>query len=295
MHLETLKVFCDVVETGSFSKAAARNFITQSAVSQQLRMLERKYDRQLLNRGRQVVSVTEAGQLFYEGAKEILAAYSSLEQNLQAASGVVSGTVRVATIYSVGLHNLPFYIKTFIKQYPQAKIDLTYRRTNEVYASCSAGAVDLGIVAYPTRHSQLKVVPLAEERMMLICNAEHPLAKARQVKLERLNKLDFIAFERDIPTRKALDRIFKEHHLRVNYVMEFDNIETIKRSVEAGAGVSIVPESTVTQEVRAGTLVARRFTEPFSRPVGIIYKKQRPLSLAAQKFIELLLGEGSRQ
>lgn len=113
-------------------------------------------------------------------------------------------------------------------------------------------------------------------------------AKGKRVAIERLNGLDFIGFERDIPTRKAIDRIFKEHRVQVNYVMEFDNIETIKRSVETGAGVSIVPESTVQQELRAGTLVAGPFTDTFWRQVAIIYRKQRPLSLAAQKFIDLL-------
>jgi len=289
MHIETLKIFCDVVETGSFSKAAAKNLVTQSAVSQQLRMLEEKYDAQLLERGRQSARVTPAGEVFYKGAKQVLESYRLMERQLRETSGIISGTVRVATIYSVGLHKLPPYVKTFIKQYPQAKIHLAYRRTNEVYAGCLAGTTDLGIVAFPRRQPQLEVIPFAEEKLVLICSSEHPLAKNSRIAIERLNGEDFIGFERDIPTRKAIDRIFKEHRVHVNYVMEFDNIETIKRSVEAGTGISIVPESTVQQELRAGTLVARPFTKTFWRSIGIIYRKQHPLSLAAQKFIELLL------
>jgi len=289
VNIETLKIFCDVVETGSFSKAAVQNFVTQSAVSQQLRMLEEKYETRLLERSRRSVKLTPAGEIFYQGAKQVLEDYQALERRLRETSGIVSGTVRVATIYSVGLHMLPPYVKTFIKRYPQANIHLAYRRTNEVYAGCLAGTTDLGIVAFPVKNNQLEVLPFVKEKLILICNAEHPLAGGSRIAIERLNGENFIGFDRDIPTRKAIDRIFKEQRIRVNYVMEFDNIETIKRSVEAGAGISIVPDSTVQQEIRSGTLVDKPFTKTFWRSVGIIYKKQHQLSLAAQKFIELLL------
>src|SRR5581483_10013578 len=258
-------------------------------VSQQLRMLEEKYETRLLERSRRSVKLTPAGEIFYQGAKQVLEDYQALERRLRETSGIVSGTVRVATIYSVGLHMLPPYVKTFIKRYPQANIHLAYRRTNEVYAGCLAGTTDLGIVAFSVKNNQLEVLPFVKEKLILICNAEHPLAGGSRIAIERLNGENFIGFDRDIPTRKAIDRIFKEQRIRVNYVMEFDNIETIKRSVEAGAGISIVPDSTVQQEIRSGTLVDKPFTKTFWRSVGIIYKKQHQLSLAAQKFIELLL------
>jgi|SRR5882724_612179 len=294
MHIETLKIFCDVVETGSFSKAASRNFVTQSAVSQQIRMLESKYDKKLLERTRQHVKLTPAGELFYKNATTIVQHYQTLERQMSESSGIVSGTVRVATIYSVGLHLLPPPVKAFITQYPQAKIDLAYRRTDEVYAGCLAGNTDLGIVAYPHKHNQIEIVPFAQQRLVMICHPDHPLAGLKKIPIERLKNVDFIGFERDIPTRKAIDKILKGVQIQVNYVMEFDNIETIKRSVEAGIGISIVPESTVQQELRTGSLIARPFTKTFWRPVAIIYRKQHQLGLAAQKFIELLLDQKTR-
>src|SRR6266700_3612326 len=107
-------------------------------------------------------------------------------------SGIVSGTVRVATIYSVGLHTLPQYIKSFITRYPQAKIDLAYRRTDEVYAGCLTGVTDMGIVTYPHKHSQIEIVPFAEERLVMISRGDYSLASLKKIPIERLRDANFI-------------------------------------------------------------------------------------------------------
>ena len=109
MQIETLKIFCDLVETRSFSQAAERNFVTQSAVSQQVRTLEGKFKRRLLERvrGRRDLHLTQAGETFYEASREVLRAYEQLQEGMRRQTGTVSGTVRVATVYSVGLHELP--------------------------------------------------------------------------------------------------------------------------------------------------------------------------------------------
>src|SRR5829696_6521523 len=106
MQLETLKIFCDLVESKSFSQAAERNFVTQSAVSQQVRSLEERFKRRLLERvrGRREVRLTNAGEVFYRESRNVLSAYSFLQESMHKLSGTVSGTVRVATVYSVGLH-----------------------------------------------------------------------------------------------------------------------------------------------------------------------------------------------
>src|ERR1043166_7776740 len=103
MHLETLKVFCDVVETRSFSTAASQNFVTQSAVSQQIRTLEERYGRQLLERTRGNVQLTPAGEILYQVSKEIVQRYQDLEARLPAMAQIIAGTVRVATVHSIGL------------------------------------------------------------------------------------------------------------------------------------------------------------------------------------------------
>lgn len=291
MQIETLKIFCDLVETKSFSQAAERNFVTQSAVSQQVRGLESKFKRRLLERvrGRRELHLTHAGEVFYQACREVLQAYGGLEENMRGLSGTVGGTVRVATVYSVGLHELPAVVREFMAQYPKAKIDLEYSRTTRVVRDVLGGAVDLGVVAYPEKRRGLEVVPLKGDRLVFICRPEHPLAHRKKLRAADLQGQSFVHFERDIPTRRATDRILRAHGVTVQRAAEFDNIETIKRAVEVGLGVAVVPRPSVLDEQRTGQLAVVPLAEPeWQRSVGVIYRSDRVLSTAANKFVELL-------
>jgi LysR family transcriptional regulator, transcriptional activator of the cysJI operon len=291
MQLETLKIFCDLVETGSFSQAAERNFVTQSAVSQQVRGLEERFKRRLLERvrGRREVRLTEAGAVFYEESRNVLAAYAQLQERLRAMEGSISGTVRVATVYSIGLHELPPVVRRFMALYPSAKIDLEYSRTTRIVRDVLSGAVELGVLAYPERRRGLTVVPLPGDRLVLICPPSHALAARRKIKATALEGQDFVLFERDIPTRRATDRILKSFGVTVCRVAEFDNIETIKRAVEVGFGLAIVPRPSVLDDERRGGLAVVALSEPeWTRTVGVIHRSDRQPSAAARKFIELL-------
>jgi DNA-binding transcriptional LysR family regulator len=291
MQLETLKIFCDLVEMQSFSQAAERNFVTQSAVSQQVRGLEEKFKRRLLERvrGRREIRLTVAGEAFYEESRVVLAAYDRLQERLRALTETVGGTVRVATVYSIGLHELPPAVRRFMALYPAAKIDLEYSRTTRIVRDVLSGAVELGIVAYPEKQRGLSVVPLPGDRLVLICPPTHPLATRKKVKATELNGHDFVLFERDIPTRRATDRILKSYGVTVKRVAEFDNIETIKRAVEVGFGIAIVPRPSVIDEQRSGQLAVVALAEAeWTRTVGIIHRSDRHLGVAAKKFIELL-------
>ncbi|HEY6403271.1 MAG TPA: LysR family transcriptional regulator [Blastocatellia bacterium] len=290
MHVETLKTFCDLIETGSFSKAAALNFVSQSAVSQQVKSLEQRFEARLIERGqRKGVTPTEAGKIFYAECKEILERFHALEERLRVKSAAIAGSVKVATVYSIGLHELPPYVKRFIKAHPQVKVHIEYSRTDKVYDACLNNTIDFGIVALPLRRPNIAVIPFREDKLVIVCNPEHRLARRRRISVRALAGEDFIAFERDIPTRKTIDRILKQHGVAVNYMMEFDNIETIKRSVEVGIGVSILPETAVANEVKNKLLVALDFTEGvFTRPIGIIHRKGKVFGEAAREFIRLL-------
>jgi DNA-binding transcriptional LysR family regulator len=291
VQIETLKIFCDLVETQSFSQAAERNFVTQSAVSQQVRALEERFKRRLLERvrGRREVRLTEAGRSFYEESRGVLAAYEGLQERMRSLDGAVSGTVRVGVVYSIGLHELPPVVRRFMAQYPAAKIDLEYSRTTRIVRDVLSGAIELGIVAYPEKRRGLVITPLAGDRLVLICPPTHPLAARKKVKAAELGGQDFVLFERDIPTRRATDRIFKAHGVTVHRVAEFDNIETIKRAVEVGFGLGIVPRPSVLDEQRSGQLAVVTLAEPeWTRTVGLIYRSDRTLGVAARKFIELL-------
>lgn len=289
MQVETLKVFCDLVESGSFSQSAVRNFITQSAVSQQIRALESRFNTPLLVRQGRAVYPTEAGRVLYEGAREILDRFERVDLRLRSMGEETTGTVRIATIYSVGLYEMSMVIKTFLKTYPKVKLHVEYSRANRVYEACLKGDVDIGIVTYPKARRGILVMPLPADTLILICSPQHPFARARQIDVRKLNGQNFVAFERDIPSRRAIDQILRAHKVEVRIVMELDNIETIKRSVEIGAGVSIVPQFSVQREVQTGALAEVRFTrQTFLRPLGVIVKRSRSLTLAAQKLIELL-------
>jgi DNA-binding transcriptional LysR family regulator len=289
MQIESLKVFCDLAETESFTKAAQINSVTQSAVSQQISSLERIFKSLLIERSKKRFRLTREGQVLYDYSKQIIQTYESLHSKLQELKDIISGSIRVATIYSIGLHDLPPYIKKFMKNYPTVNIHVEYRRANQVYEDVFSNVVDLGLVAYPIKDSKLEIVALRKEPLVLICHPQHPFARQKAIKLKQLVDQKVIGFEPDIPTRKALDKILREYGVDVKHVMEFDNVETVKRAVEIDAGVSIVPLGTVTQEVNKLTLAAVEIEDgEFFRPLAAIYKKNKVLSPAMKQFLAIL-------
>lgn len=289
MQIESLKVFCDLAETESFTKAAQINQVTQSAVSQQISSLERQFKSLLIERSKKKFRLTREGQVLYEYSKQIIQTYDSLHSKLQEIKDIISGTIRIATIYSIGLHDLPPYIKKFLKSYPTVNVHVEYRRSNQVYEDVLGNVVDMGLVAYPNKDSKLETVGLRKDKLVLICHPQNPLAKNKSLKLADIAGHKFIGFEPDIPTRKAIDKIFKDHSISVQNVMEFDNIETVKRAVEIDAGISVVPQGTIVQEVAKQTLSAVMFEDDdFYRPLAAIYKKNKVLSPAMKQFLAIL-------
>ena len=292
MQIENFKIFADLVETKSFSKAAKLNGITQSAVSQQARSMERNFKTLMVDRSQKQFSLTREGERIYEAAKEMLHLYEKLESELQEMKKVVSGTIRISTIYSIGLHELPPYIRKFLHDYPSVNVRVEYRRSNLVYEDILHNSVDFGLVAFPHKIRQIEMIPFRNDRLVLIAHPQHPLAKTAEMDIKALAGHKFIGFDPDIPTRKAVDQIFSDHKLEITPVMEFDNIETVKRAVEIDHGVAIVPQATVVQEVRQGTLAVITFRgKEFTRPLAILHRKGRVFTLAMRKFIDTLNGE----
>lgn len=289
MQLDAMRLFCAIVETGSFTRGAARNFISQSAASQQVRALEERFGQALLERGPARVRPTPAGTAAYQAFREILDRFANLEQQLQELGHAVAGTIRVATVYSVGLHELPPFVKRFLQLYPQCRVDVEYHRTDRIYDTVAQGLFDIGIVAYPSESRRLAVMQMAPDELVLIVPPGHPLSARAEVRAQDLQNSRFVAFTRDIPTRKALDRLLHRHGVDVELAMELDNIETIKRSVEAELGISIVPRRAVQREVESGSLVAVSIAgEGFWRPVGIVHRRGHPFSPALQRLVALL-------
>jgi DNA-binding transcriptional LysR family regulator len=288
MQFESLKVFCDLVETKSFTKAAQANDVTQSAVSQTISTLEGHFKSLLVERSKKNFRLTSEGQVLYEYSKRLLQTYGAIHSKMQDLKHVVSGPIRLSTVYSIGLHDLPPYIKRFLKEYPEVNVHVEYRRASQVYEDVLANIVDLGLVAYPAPDARLETVLLRKDRLVLACAPQHPFAKRKAIKFAALNGQKFVSFDPDTPTRKALDKIFKKHGVVAQHVMEFDNIETAKRAVEIDCGIAIVPEHTIRQEVEHETLAAVRLEGDNFRQLGMIYKKTKVLSPAMKQLIALL-------
>ena len=291
MQIENFKIYADLVETKSFSKSAKINAITQSAVSQQARAMERHFKALLIDRSQKQFQLTREGQRVYEASRDLLQIYDKLSGELQEMKKIISGTIRISTIYSIGLHELPPYIKQFLVDFPSVNVRLEYRRSNLVYDDILHNAVDFGLVAFPVKTRQVEQIPFRNDRLVLIAHPNHPLAKfgVEGVELKQLAKQKFIGFDPDIPTRKAVDQIFRDNKLDIEPVMEFDNIETVKRAVEIDHGIAIVPQATVLQEQKQGSLVVISFKDrEFTRPLAILHRKGRVLTPAMKKFVEIL-------
>ena len=289
MQIDSLKIFCDLAETESFTKSAQINGITQSAVSQQISALERKFKSLLIERSKKKFRLTREGELLYEYSKRIIQTAEELQHKIHDLKNIISGPIRVATIYSIGLHELPPYVKKFLRAYPTVNVHVEYLRFDQVYEGIIGNTIDIGLVAYAGKDPRLEVMPLRKDAMVLVVNPEHPFAKAKCIPVQSLHRQKFVGFEADIPTRRAIDKTLKENDVSVEYVMTFDNVETVKRAVEIDAGIAIVPAGTVMQEVEKRTLVMIQFEDAdFSRPLAAVYRKNKMLSPAMKEFLHML-------
>ncbi|MBX7157261.1 MAG: LysR family transcriptional regulator [Verrucomicrobiae bacterium] len=289
MQLGCFKVFRDLVDVQSFSKAGDLNKVSQSAVSQQVKTLETQFGMPLLERHGKKFSLTSEGEIIYEASRELTQIYEKLQHRFQELNNIMTGTIRVVTVYSIGLHELPVYLKTFLKNYPSVNIHLEYRRSNQVYEDILHGIADIGLVAFPVTRKNIKIEPFRKDNLVAICKPTHPLASQTHATLPDLAPHKFIAFEPDIPTRQAIDKMFHDIGFEIKPIMEFDNIETVKRAVEIDAGIAIVPRATVIQEANNGFLKILELTGgDYSRPLGILYQQNRIFSPAQKKFLEIL-------
>ncbi len=295
MNLETLQLYCDVVRLRSFSRGAAANEVSQSAASQAIQQLEADLDVQLLDRTKRPLTVTPEGRAFYEACREILDQYDQARTRIAGARTRLDGTVRVAAIYSVGLHDVSRHVQPFMSAHPQAEVQLECLHPHKVVEAVINDEADIGIMSYPPAMRSLAVIPWRSEKMVLVCHPGHRFAKRRMVMPADLNAEKFVAFDPDLGIRRAIDRSLKQANVRLNVVMEFDNIETIKQAIAIDAGVSILPQPTVVKETEIGSLAAVPLGIPgLVRPVGIIYRKRKQLSPTVVRFIESLRKAGGR-
>lgn len=297
MHLDTLRLFCEVVRLRSFSRGATANGVTQSAASQSIQQLEAELDVPLLDRSRRPPQPTEEGRAFYEACRTLLQGFEKARAELAASRQRVEGTVRVAAIYSVGLHDMSRHMQPFMSAYPQARVLLECLHPRKVVEAVLNDEADLGILSYPVATRALTVLPLRSEPMVVVAHPKHRLARRRIVRPADLNGEAFIAFDQDLAIRKAIDRALRQHNVKVNVVMAFDNVETIKQAIAIAAGISILPRPTVLKEIGIRALAAVPLSLPgIVRPIGIIHRRGKRFTPAVARFVELLqkADEGGR-
>ncbi len=287
MHLESLRIFRDLIETGTFSKAAQLNYLTQSAVSQQLKNLERSLGRPLLDRTSRHLKLTPAGKIFFRTAKRLVADYEKMTARMRSIAPDSAQKLRIAAIYSVGPYVLQRYLRDFLKSHPEVKVEVDYQKASRICDDILRGHCDLSIMAYPVKRRNLEIISLGDEELVLILPRSHPLARRAELNLSDLSGVDFIAFDRGTPTRKAIDRILRKKGAHPKLRLELDNIETIKSAVSSGMGVSIVPEPTVADDHR---LCLRRFADQkLSRPLGVLVRKAHRNDKATNAFLRHLI------
>lgn len=293
MPLRNVELFCDVVALRSFSKAASERDITQSSVSQSIAALEKRLSVQLIDRSKRPFELTPAGVVYHEGCRSLLDEYRKLEDRVRKMVDKVVGKVRIAAIYSVGLSEMDRYVARFREQFPEAELRIDYVHPDEVYRRVAADEADLGLVSFPKEGGEFTAQEWQRQPMVLVVPPEHRLAEDGRefggVSVQSLGGENFVGLTEELKIRRQIDRWLKSEKVSVNVVHSFDNIENIKRAVEIGSGVSILPEPTVQREVEAGTLVALTIKDAdWHRPIGVIHRRNKTLSTAASKFKELL-------
>lgn len=289
MYIQTLQVFCDLAEAGSFSGGARLRGISQSAVSQQVSALEREFGVCLVNRSRGGLSLTAEGEAFLKACQEILGVYRQIPERLAAVEVGLSGEIRVAAVPSIGLYELPDRLKGFREAHPGVSVSVDYRRAPAVYAAVSEGVADIGLVAFPSRRTGLHTEVFDEDELVVICPPGHPLALEERLVARSLLAHRFVAFKPDIPTRRAVDRAFRGKGIRLEPHVEFDGVDLVKRAVEVEGGVSIVPRKTVSGEVARGVLVVRELEDAkLVRPLGMVFRHNQVRPPAWKSFIGAL-------
>jgi len=272
------------------SKGAAHCGVSQSAASQHVREVERRMGVALFDRGRRPLELTPAGRLYYEFCRDALRRQEEFSRGLEELKGGVEGTVRVASIYSIGLSEMSRLQERFGARHPAANLHVEYQRPEKVYESVRDESADLGLVSYPVASRDIAAIPWRKEEMQVAVSPAHPFAAKEEVWPADLNRQDFIGFDEDLSIRRELDKFLRANGAGVNMAMHFDNIQTIKEAVALGSGISILPARTMQAEIAQGRLVAVKLHAPdLHRPVGVLHRRRKKFNAATQSFLDLLL------
>jgi len=288
VSFDHLRLFRDIAQSRSVSKGAQMNEISQSAASQHIQEVEKNLQVALLDRSTRPLTLTVAGRLYYDLCRDVLRRREEFDGALNELRHGAEGTVRVASIYSVGLSEMSRLESAFVDRWPKAVLRVDYLRPEKVYEHVAGEQADLGLVSYPEATKEIAVIPWRDEEMVLACSPSHPLAGLPRISARALEGVDFIGFDEELPIRREVDRYLRDHGVSVNITIHFDNLQMIKEAVMLGHGVSIAPKRILDAEIGAGRIVAVPLADRLSRPLGNIHRRRRKLNGATENFLKLL-------
>jgi DNA-binding transcriptional LysR family regulator len=289
MDFYQLTYFKKVADTRSISRAAEELFITQPAVSKQMKALEDELGERLFDRIGKKVSLTRTGQVFYDYAAKILQTLSEAKAAVKDMSAKCAGELVVGTSDHISIHRLPGILKAYINAYPDVDLKLRCHRSETILAMVKDNRVDLGVITLPDTELKLVIKKVWDDPMSLVYPRGHPLGRLKRVTLKDIVPHGMILPEPDTTTRRTIETAFARKKLAPNVSMEVAYIETIKGLVKAGLGISILPDKAVEQEVKSGVLVKSAISDAeFLRTLGVVYLKDKFLSRPAAEFLKFL-------
>jgi len=287
-----LKVFCTVVETKSFSKAAEISRLTQPAVTLQIQALEETYGTKLFNRSGCLITMTPAGETLYRYAKEISALYSDAEKEIGKLTGHVKGAIMLGASSTIGNYVMPGVISDFRKKFPAVKVHLLIGNSKSIVEHLAGGGIDVGFVEGEVNKQKLVAEKIVSDEMVLITSPNHPWIKRHNVSVSELSKEPFILREEGSGTRQMIEKYLAKHNMllqNIKTALVMGSTESIKSAVENGLGISIVSKWAAKKELHCGTLKTVPFKEDkFLRDFSLLRRKTREISHTLQSFLEFL-------
>lgn len=292
MQVECFKIFCDLADTANYTRTAGMNGVTQSAISQRIAGLERRLYGLLVDRDGfgpgAGLSLTPRGQAVLQHGREIVRLAGEMQEEIQKTRDTHAKRLELAVCHSIALHQLPSILQRFQAENPGVVVHVRHGNPDRVYEDVLEGAADLGLIGFPRWEVELETETFREERLVLVCHPQHPLAAGPPVVFRKLKGERFIALK-EIPWSIFLRTVGAAARFRYQPVQEFEELEAVKQAVESDLGISILPEAAVRSEVASQTLAAVPFKgDDYFEPLGVIYLDTGGYSPAKENFIQFL-------
>jgi DNA-binding transcriptional LysR family regulator len=292
VELHQLQCFIAVLEEGGFKRATARLGITQPALSYQIKRLEEELGVQVFHRGPGGITPTEAGRVLLDHAQRVIATVREAHQAVRELSDGVTGEIRIGTMKCVGTYFLPQVLWEIRAKHPLVRPKLLYRNSDELLESLLANQLDVAVVADPPPDDRLRYQTLFEERISLVSGPGHPFYGRPRVDVAELKEVQFVALSPQTSTGALIRSYLVELGLAVVPALLTDNIETVKRLVEAGMGVTFLPDMVIrgdaAEEGKPGGLALSVVEPPLSMEIVIVTWRDSHRSLALDAFIDEL-------